>query len=439
MAAVKQKILKELQRTAALSALDTLYEGPKMNLADLKAKVYQHFHGDERNASSAPYAKLICEGRQQFAGLFDRLPRNTSITYTSNGAAREMPPLLRLKPIFTQLPHVSYSMGIDTSNDFHLLSMQRKFPNSPAKISDNTLYRQATSSLRNIKKAVAIANEYLIEGTLPSGKNNDDWCEHVLSEMYKQQHTLLTNTMLLDDDDEEEDVSPDDAPPDDDAPGEEEIHDESKINHSDSNTTQQHPPGWFFEGWFAFLLWGPMAAKEEQSSLLQVGDYFIARGPKGNGRKAARAVRAAERSADRSRGAVACLQADPTGQGGIRGLSVEQQLRFVSVIQCQNNAVERQKENTAFLLAQQMNDLRQDINHTFEFARMVCPEFDEENFAWKDYLHAKEDCSRKRKALEELQSTGDKPFNQQDPFLTSFISHQQQKQGDNYLSDDSTS
>ena len=51
------KIIKGMQRTPAVSVLDTLYKLAPMNKKDFEKKVYLLYHGDPKNASSAPYVE----------------------------------------------------------------------------------------------------------------------------------------------------------------------------------------------------------------------------------------------------------------------------------------------------------------------------------------------------------------------------------------------
>ena len=65
------KIIKEMQQTAAVLVLDALYKLAPMNKKDFEKKVHLLYHGDPKSASSALNVKLMCEGCQQFTGLFD--------------------------------------------------------------------------------------------------------------------------------------------------------------------------------------------------------------------------------------------------------------------------------------------------------------------------------------------------------------------------------
>ena len=152
------KIIKEMQQTAAVLVLDALYKLAPMNKKDFEKKVHLLYHGDPKNASSALYVKLMCEGRQQFTGLFD----HETVIVTSNmqdedggGVPIEK---LTINRLSTQNGgSTTFSTGLTSNFDLHLVLLSQKSIKSPVKISQEALYQQAHLSLRNGKKAWVVA------------------------------------------------------------------------------------------------------------------------------------------------------------------------------------------------------------------------------------------------------------------------------------------
>jgi hypothetical protein len=87
---------------------------------------------------------------------------------------------------------------------------------------------QALDALEMCHRAARIGSESLIEGRLPQGKTPDDYFDYVLAEMYNILEMHQVNTLHR--------VRP--------------------------------PEGWFFKGWMAFYLFGPMAEPHLQFRLL---------------------------------------------------------------------------------------------------------------------------------------------------------------------------
>lgn len=240
--------------------------------ASCQLKLYQLFHGDSSNASSAATIQLLFEGRQQFSDLFDR-EQVVVVSAVHTDASTEN---LTLSRRFTQNDTQNYSIGVIPNTHITISLLSRKAANSLLKVTATTLWRQAHAALRNGKKALAIAEAYLnSDGSLPSGTTADDFYEHILAEMYLARDGF-TNVLSPDDED-----------------------DEAKEEDEVVRPQQEHrEEGWFFDGWFSFVLWGPLAKEEDKSNLLKAGEFKIGRID--SGRNAARVAATAERNTERS-------------------------------------------------------------------------------------------------------------------------------------------
>jgi uncharacterized protein YnzC (UPF0291/DUF896 family) len=160
-------------------------------------------------ADVIPYVDRFVAGTDQFSGLFDRV---------SNGS-------FELKKVLSR-SKTDFSVGKGKGDDITPTKLKSKSASSSELISGAALVRLVDKVLENAKKALAFAQCFLIQGALPSGKSYDDYAQHVLEKMFR---------------------------------------DDKK------NKGKSRSPDWFFRGFFAFLAWGPLPLDgmvEQQSRLL---------------------------------------------------------------------------------------------------------------------------------------------------------------------------
>jgi hypothetical protein len=175
-------LIKEVQRSIAVAALDTIYKDPEMSSTECKEKMFKLYHGDPSNSASAPYVRLLCEGRQQFKCMFDQEVNISTRADADDSAASE----LTLKAVLTQNFRTKISVSVAAGSDgklpdLYLQLLLHKSKQSANLISPSTLWRQAAVALCNCKKALAISDLFLIDGELPSGTNWEDYIEHILA------------------------------------------------------------------------------------------------------------------------------------------------------------------------------------------------------------------------------------------------------------------
>jgi hypothetical protein len=189
--------------------------------------------------------------------------------------------------------------------------------------------------LHTIKKAIAIALPLVDSEGQPihSGSTFDDIKEMVLSEMY----LLLKGKNLVDE----------------------------EIDHKDVPSDGERPSGWFFHGWMAFLLYGPLEPVSQRIPLLEVGKTRA--DGKNLGRTAQRKEGAKEKATVRKN--------DTEGQ---RGLTVEQQLGLDNLKCRQQEQAISKKETKLIALNMKASGI-----HTIERAEnralRRCPVYDENN------------------------------------------------------------
>ena len=152
---VPSRIIKELQRTAAVSCLDAIYKLAVMSKTSCEAKLYQLFHGDPSNASSAATIQLLFEGRQQFSELFDR-EKVVVVSAVHTDAPTEN---LTLARRFTQTDTQNYSIGVSPQTHITINLLSRKAVNSLLKVTAATAAAAATATILVLDAASSSEDE----------------------------------------------------------------------------------------------------------------------------------------------------------------------------------------------------------------------------------------------------------------------------------------
>eukprot|EP00588_Corethron_pennatum_P014731 CAMPEP_0194271204 /NCGR_PEP_ID=MMETSP0169-20130528/5044_1 /TAXON_ID=218684 /ORGANISM="Corethron pennatum, Strain L29A3" /LENGTH=408 /DNA_ID=CAMNT_0039013497 /DNA_START=40 /DNA_END=1266 /DNA_ORIENTATION=- len=169
-------LLKQIRAIAALRCYDFVFESGSMKQDLQMKKMYAAYHGDV-DANTTSQTKLLLAGHGPYADLFDK----EFVVVTDNNLSSEYSNCkLVLKKYF--FPENEFER-IVAHEHFDLDSLS-----SPTKASNGTrasgryLRDLSQHALRNIKKAVIIAEEWLKSNEAPpSGRVWDDLYAHVLS------------------------------------------------------------------------------------------------------------------------------------------------------------------------------------------------------------------------------------------------------------------
>jgi hypothetical protein len=150
----------------------------------------------------------------------------------------------------TRKSQVCYTLGPSNESTYNITKQMLLQGNkkSPALIMGQSILDKAKKICCNLKKALPIAEKHLCRSgdgswMLPSGADMEVYYKNVLSETHK---LLLVSSI-------------------------------SVSNGTDKTTEQEHGnavPGGdcFFEGWFSFILWGPLGHASTPLVLLTTGD-----------------------------------------------------------------------------------------------------------------------------------------------------------------------
>ena len=263
----------------------------------LENRMYDAFHGNDEKELASQSDLFLC-GEGIYSHLFNKETSSSGATPSGGDKSLEIHSYLSCRP------EEKVKVGKILTKDVLTLSTLPSEKRGKAKggkakddkkITGKTLYGIATEAHRNCKKALAIADEYLIKGQAPSGTNEKDYLDHILQEMFK----LLVIKPAQDQD------------------------------HNTEPNTQEKPDDWFFKGFWAFYIYGPYPIHEMNTllALTDITDMFENKTDAGRqaGRKRAKNDAAKERAANIS---------NPNSQSPFkRGITIQDRMNAASMAQ----------------------------------------------------------------------------------------------------------
>jgi hypothetical protein len=275
-------VFSEWQNVVAFKLFEVMHDREVTKAHPLQSALYNQYHGNAAKGI-ASFCKLAYEGQSCFAGLYEQVDPAS--------------PKRCISRVLTRDESNVYFRG----EHFSLVHMYRsRIGCDKKKITGVNLVKHAKIVLKNCKVAMSIAQKVLLgpnKGDLPSGTSLGDFYEHILAEMdlclsgNLQQDELPT---ALDDPDEEEEqqrlddvcsetlgkstTKAGDGGDDEDevlsamAGGNTSTTDvrSSKRLKPSYPTRRKNPQKAFFPGFWAFVLFGPMAPKAQQTALFHM-------------------------------------------------------------------------------------------------------------------------------------------------------------------------
>ena len=150
-----------------------------MSIFDQQRKVYNYFHGSE-DLNVVSQVDLFLQGHRDYASA---LRRDVAIvtdteTQVSNGMSpRPANVTFSVQTLFHREKNVFYTNGV------HITGRNLRAPTNTKEelASGRYLLLLARTTLKNVKKAVAMAEEWLDGGKLPSGRTWDDLYAYISS------------------------------------------------------------------------------------------------------------------------------------------------------------------------------------------------------------------------------------------------------------------
>jgi hypothetical protein len=219
-------VAKQIQFLISFVCNESVHLKTTMKVKDKQQIMGEMFLGSKPN--QIKHADFFVVGQGRFEKCFEP---------TEDGS-------LVIKPELTQRPHHIYKVQKELGDDFDgskniitLSMLRRKTLNSGDPLSFHNVHTNAQSALRYCKLAVAAGKEFIdSNGNLPSGWSRQDYFDKVLDKMYI--------TVLL----------------------------ESKTNKIKDGTSREkmltntRKPGWVFNGFMAFVMFGPLALDPKYKS-----------------------------------------------------------------------------------------------------------------------------------------------------------------------------
>ena len=272
-----------------------------MTVKEQRSFMFDLFHGNSKSGIVPNVQQLIAR-EEPYDRLFQQRDENI-VRNNDNRKHHLWPSLTRGEKNFYIDKHITLE---------EVLS-QRDYK-SKELLQGRTIHNHARTTLANVRKACSLVKDLLKEDGTPvkSGETIEDVMETMLEEMY----AMLNGKKNV----EEEGVV---RIADDDVSDGEDVVGTNPSGVTDSNRNDERPASWFFHGFMAVLLFGPLAPKEQRLSFFFSSDPLPA-DKKSFGRAAARAERKKTEDKERSLNVVA-------GSKNARGMSVSERVKLAKL------------------------------------------------------------------------------------------------------------
>jgi hypothetical protein len=231
----------------AIHGLWKLHRKSSMKMKEIHQFLEDLFHGNEKTGVVSQVHQVV-NGLAPYDKLYNRqndLIVNSSVDSTSSAVS------LVLKPELTQTD-VVYISGRDITQKL----LECTTFTGPDLMRGRKLYNDGKGAMLNIRKALALLKELpevtFVDDELvyKSGVTPEEVKEKLLDSMYK----LLKGKTTVDKN--------------------------KKTNKNTTGTTKTGPVppeycpyGWFFQGWMAFVIFGPFAEAKDQLDLMYLGPH----------------------------------------------------------------------------------------------------------------------------------------------------------------------
>lgn len=328
-------LIKNIRACAAVISYNLLLKQDSMKLDDQWRFCYNAFHGnEEKNICSQ--IQLLVTGQGRYGDLYDTeevgqvTNRDTQQSSADTGGE-----LLVLKSRF------SWSNKWIAGVHFTVESLSAPTKARPTeKITGRNIYNLAMATIRNIKKAMAVADEFLNNGDLPSGQTWDNLYHH----LYEKG----------------DDISKEKAG---------------------------------YTGWIALPLVTHL--KDYSEDVVDVFSIEDKDGNKDCDRRDFRKKRKTEKDEERSI-AIGSNVDTPTMKFGFRGMSIESKLQSIELVKLE----ESQKFDDIKIILANHNTrnrmLLEERQQAIKLVKEICPTYDKENVFWLEVHELSKQIKKRR-------------------------------------------
>jgi hypothetical protein len=334
----------EIRRTLSLKGLAHVYSKTQMTQKSIGSLMEDIYHGNESKGIHSHVDQFVKGGRP-FTDMFDVV--NDAITdnmSTASSVSSVSRFVLKSELLQSDTP---YQAGRDITKE---VLERTAFKKGSPLISGRTLFKLANNSLRTIRKAISIAVQLVDSEGQPkhSGTSLDDVKALVLDEMYM----MMKGKCSLDDCFDDDNVADED---------------DTAVVHD------KRPEGWFFHGWMAFLLYGPLAPVCNRMALLETAISIGSESnKKDSGRSAHRKTDGDEKKAERSRGTV----------DGKRGMTTGERISLANLELRHSEQQQSKKETQLIAMNMNVKNMMQAAQMAQNLAVLMCPDIDPTNVYW---------------------------------------------------------
>ena len=349
---VPAAVLKQLRAAAAIKCYDHAFTEESMTAEEMKRLIFNMYHGnDEKNIISQ--VALLINGKGDYSNMYDISAAKVTGASQPDELDAGTNTEHTLKGLFYS-PDVPFKFISGTHFTNEILRCPTKNMSSD-KCSGRFLLDLAKSTITNIKNAVVLAEEWLDDGALPSGKSWEDLYAHLLS------------------------------------------------RHADINSKEE-----IFTGFINFVC--DSKYNENQTNRLNIltanddGDDDCAFGGKGRKMKARQiSLKVKEETVVRS--------IETTGMTSspfvTRGLTLESRIQIIELAQVEDSKVREQLNQRILQLMTRNKLLLDERQQEIELAKIICPEYDASDSNWMKVMHLKEEITQlKREIKKEEEEKG---------------------------------
>lgn len=230
-----QKVLKQCQYLICYLCYEALFSRKTMNKKSFMNAMYENYHGVDGKPHVIPHAYYFTKGYGKYK----------SITESSDEDRYQ-----RLTDELTQENEYKFivnEINIPEENKVITLAMlKRKSINSKDVFSERSITSYAETAMRNCKNAYALGKQFIqADGSLPSGWSRKDFFDKVLDLMYEKTSNEPKGKKVSDGGDRAEILA------------------------------KERPKRWVFNGYMAFVLFGPFAVDDIHKSNLMSGSKYV--------------------------------------------------------------------------------------------------------------------------------------------------------------------
>uniref|UniRef100_A0A6U5L0F0 Uncharacterized protein n=1 Tax=Corethron hystrix TaxID=216773 RepID=A0A6U5L0F0_9STRA len=334
-------IIKNIRAVASIVVYDLLFKQNSMRLEDQFIFCYDSFHGaPEKNIVSQ--MDLLLSGHRFYNRLFT-IELSSNVTDRNVAAIPSSQNSADGSLFYLKNRYCTAKARFLRGKHFTKESLSSPTKTRPQdKITGRNVYDLAQSTLRNLKKVTAMAEEWLDDGKLPSGRSWDDLYDHLISK-------------------------------------------------SDEMSKEKGS----YTGWIAFEILTKY--NEHGENILSLLNNEDAKKREGEGRSDFRKKAKLKNDAARS----VQVGAD-TNAFRNRGLSIQARLHVIEMAQVEDAKKIRKNEVDVANANTQLQLLLEERKQAILLAKSICANFDKDDEFWKDVLNITEQVKKKKVEIESL-------------------------------------